>query len=66
MTAFYDSLHVLAKLAPDNAFVPARKWLSDASSNTTLKTAAIAVLGESKSTDDFALIESYQNHPDLR
>ena len=33
---------------------------------TPSKTAALAILGDSSSADDVALIESYQNHPDLR
>ena len=61
-----SALHVLAELSPEKAFVPARKWLKDEDSHTMLKTAALAVLGDSSSADDVALIGSYQNHPDLR
>ena len=61
-----SALNVLAELSPNRAFVPARKWLRDESSHIMLKIAAIAILGKSASADDVALIESYQNHPDLR
>ena len=61
-----SALHVLAELSPEQAFAPARKWLREEDSHTMLKTAALAVLGDSSSVEDVALIESYQDHPDLR
>ena len=61
-----SALHVLAELSPEKAFIPACEWLRDKDSHIMLKTAALAVLGDSLSTDDIALIESYQNHPGLR
>ena len=61
-----SALHVLAELSLEKAFIPSRKWLRNESSHTMLKTAAIAVLGKSTSIEDIALIQSFQDHPDLR